>query len=132
MDASLGAIERDVHEIWARWYIHIHETLKPTLSERMERAARYAGLLASRNQSTVSFALQALKRIDKSGRLDGELLLDTSAPRCLRGAKARSERPWDCWTASLGKRRLWGSAWQRLPWMRVSTNRPTSTKRLLI
>ena len=70
LDASLGGLERDFHEVRARWFALLHEALRPTLDERAERAVRYLGLLSSRNRTTVTFAVEALAELEKVGRLD--------------------------------------------------------------
>jgi hypothetical protein len=87
LDASLGALERDYHEAWARWFVAMHETLRPTLDERAERAGRYLGLVASHSPSTVTFALQALKALDEADRLERRALVDAIGPATLARAK---------------------------------------------
>jgi len=67
LDASLDALELDFHQFRAGWFSRFHEYLRPTVRERAARAARYAGLLASRIPPTVSFAIDALATIAKAG-----------------------------------------------------------------
>ncbi len=87
LDASLSGLERDFHEARARWYALMHETLEPTADERAERSARYAGLAASHNPSTVSFALKALAILDRAGRAELAPVVDAIVPALLARAK---------------------------------------------
>ncbi len=88
IDASLGGLERDFHELRARWFALMHDTLEPTLDERADRAGRYLGLASSRNPSTVKFALEALALLDTQERLEPGLLVDAIGPALLARHKA--------------------------------------------
>jgi hypothetical protein len=68
LDASLDALSRDLPQFQAGWFSRFHERLAPTLEERIERHERYSALLTSRIPPKVSFALEALVRVDASGR----------------------------------------------------------------
>ncbi len=52
----------------------------PTIEERSDRSSRYLALLASRNPSTVGFALKALKALDKAEQLDPAALAARIVP----------------------------------------------------
>jgi hypothetical protein len=80
LDASLSALERDFAQFRAGWFSRFHETLKPTLEERVQRAGRYLILLGSRIPPTVSFALKALQVLDKAERLPAVKLLEHIQP----------------------------------------------------
>ncbi len=80
LDATLDGLDRDFHEQRARWFAALHELLEPTSSERAGFASRYLILLASRNPSTVGFALNALKILDNAEQLDPVALVASIAP----------------------------------------------------
>ncbi len=80
LDASLDGLSRDMHELRARWFASLHDRLEPTLDERTARSARYVDFLASRNPSTVGFALKLLKDLLKEGRLDPDGFIDHLTP----------------------------------------------------
>jgi hypothetical protein len=80
LDASLAALARDFATYRAGWFSRFHESLQPTDEERAQRADAYLGLLRSRVGPTVSFAVAALKRIDRAGLLAPETLLDRIEP----------------------------------------------------
>lgn len=69
LDSSLDALARDFAQFRASWFSRFHEALQPTVAERVERADRYLQLLSSKIPPTVSFALKALKILDKAARL---------------------------------------------------------------
>ncbi|MEN3279943.1 MAG: hypothetical protein V7607_1083 [Solirubrobacteraceae bacterium] len=70
LDASLAALARDFSSFRAGWYSRFHEALEPTASERAARTDAYLRLLSSHVANTVSFALKALNRLAKAGRLE--------------------------------------------------------------
>ena len=80
LDVSLDALERDFGQFRAGWYSRFHTALAPSVDEMAARADRYLRLLASMVPPTVSFALKALKEIEKGSRLDTEALLTTIEP----------------------------------------------------
>ena len=84
LDACLSGLDRDLGGSQARWFARLHETLQPIPGERELRTKRYLSLLASRNPSTVGFALNALGQLGKAGRLESRPLLDAAVP-VLRG-----------------------------------------------
>lgn len=71
LDASLDALNRGFAQFRAGWFSRFHELMAPTLDERVARTDRYLDLLASPIGPTVSFAMAALKAIQKADRLDG-------------------------------------------------------------
>jgi len=80
LDATLDGLDRDFHEQRARWFAALHELLGPTTAERAGFASRYLALLASRNASTVGFALDALKILDSAEQVDPVALVASIAP----------------------------------------------------
>ena len=87
LDATLDGLERDFHETRARSFATIHERLVPTIEEQSDRSARYLALLASRNPSTVAFALKAIAPLDKAGVLDPPALAASIVPALYFRAK---------------------------------------------
>jgi hypothetical protein len=86
LDASLAALGRDFATYRAGWFSRFHETLEPTNEERAQRAEAYLGLLRSRVGPTVSFAVAALTKVDRAGRLSPDALLDRVGPVLMDGA----------------------------------------------
>ncbi len=80
LEASLDALARDFAQFKAQWYSSFHEKLKPTLEERKELQGRYLALLGSRIPPTVSFALKALKLLEKAEALDHAQLVECVPP----------------------------------------------------
>jgi len=75
LDVSLAALGRDFATFRAGWFSRFHESLAPSDDERAERVDSYLGLLRSRSGPTVSFAVLALGRISRVGRLPPDLVL---------------------------------------------------------
>ena len=75
LDASLDALNLGFAQFRASWFSRFHESLAPTRDERAARADRYLALLASPLGPTVSFALAALKSVQKAGKLDADAVL---------------------------------------------------------
>lgn len=86
LDLSLAALARDFATYRAGWFSRFHESLAPTDEERARRAYGYLGLLRSRVGPTVSFAVNALARIDRAGRLPPDALLDRIGPVLVEGS----------------------------------------------
>ena len=80
LDASLDALARDFDPYYARWFPQFHDLLAPTDEECLGRADRYLALLSSRNSATVSWALKAVKRIDKLEPIEGRKLIAALRP----------------------------------------------------
>ena len=67
LDACLAALERDFHPQQAKWFVELHEQLKPTASETSERLERYVSLQSSRVPRTSRIALRVVRaNIDSS------------------------------------------------------------------
>ena len=86
LEASLAALARDFSAYRAGWYSRFHESLAPTDDERAQHADAYLRLLRSRIGPTVSFAVAALARISRSGRLAPDALLDRIGPVLVDGS----------------------------------------------
>ncbi|HEX8205356.1 MAG TPA: DUF6493 family protein [Solirubrobacteraceae bacterium] len=69
LDASLDALGRDFSSFRAGWYSRFHETLEPTVEERVARLDAYLRLVGSSIANTASFALKAVEAVDKAGAL---------------------------------------------------------------
>ncbi|MFD1159305.1 DUF6493 family protein [Roseovarius aestuarii] len=80
LDASLDALERDFGQFRASWYSRFHAALAPTPEEYAARTDRYLHLLGSAVPPTMSFALKALRHIDKLGDLSPKALLAAIEP----------------------------------------------------
>ncbi|MBT8409520.1 MAG: hypothetical protein KJN93_07835 [Alphaproteobacteria bacterium] len=80
LDASLDALERDFGQFRAGWYSRFHTALAPDPDEAGARADRYAALLASTVRPTVSFALKAIKALEKDRRINADALLGYLPP----------------------------------------------------
>ncbi len=80
LDASLDGLSRDMHDMRARWFAALHDRLEATIDERAARTARYVDFLASRNPSTVAFAIKILKDLMRAARLDAAPVVDRLAP----------------------------------------------------
>jgi hypothetical protein len=80
LEASLDALNRGFSQYRAGWFSRFHETLAPTLDERVGCTGRYLDLLASPIGPTVTLAVSALKVIDKAGRLGVGEIVERIAP----------------------------------------------------
>lgn len=80
LDSSLVALGRDFSTYRAGWFSRFHESLAPTDDERARRTHAYLGLLRSRVGPTVSMAVAALVRIQRTGRLPSDLPLGRIEP----------------------------------------------------
>ena len=78
--ASLDALNLGFAQFRASWFSRFHESLKPTPDERAARTERYLALLASPLGPTVSFALAALKIVQRVGKLDAGAVLARIEP----------------------------------------------------
>ena len=87
LDAGLDGLERDFHDLRAKWFALLLETLGPTADELAERVDRYLGLTTSRNPSTVTFALKVLSSLEAAGRLDAGPVVSAVGPVLLARAK---------------------------------------------
>jgi Family of unknown function (DUF6493) len=80
LDASLDALNRGFAQFRAGWFSRLHESLTPTPDERAARTERYLALLASPLGPTVSFALAALKIVQRAAKLDAAAVLARIEP----------------------------------------------------
>lgn len=85
--SSLDALDKDFLQRRSGWFSRFHETLKPTIQERIEFEERYINLLGSQNPPTVSFALKALTNISKKHSLNVPMLLEHIEPVLYAKAK---------------------------------------------
>lgn len=88
LDASLDALARDFAQFRAGWFSRFHESLEPTIEERIQRTNRYLKLLASMNPPTVSFAINALGIINKAKALSSEDIINHIRPALLSKHKS--------------------------------------------
>jgi hypothetical protein len=86
LDVSLAALGRDFSTYRAGWFSRFHESLVPTDEERARRADAYLGLLRSRVGPTVSFAVAALKKVDRAGLVSADRVLDRVGPVLFEGS----------------------------------------------
>ncbi|MCP4691220.1 MAG: hypothetical protein GY859_24450 [Desulfobacterales bacterium] len=87
LDGSLEALARDFMQFRAGWYSRFHEKLKPTPEERLQRMDAYLRLLGSAIPPTVSFAVKALRTIDKWKRAPHEKMLAHISPALYASGK---------------------------------------------
>lgn len=80
LDATLDALDRDFAQFRAGWYSRFHTVLEPTPDELAARKDRYLRLLSSAIPPTVSFALKALKTLDKAKALSPDDVFDHITP----------------------------------------------------
>ncbi|MDH3968989.1 MAG: DUF6493 family protein, partial [Rhodospirillales bacterium] len=80
LSASLEALCRDFAQFRAGWFSRFHESLEPSVEERIALGAKYLDLLRSPIGPTVSFALRALKALHKAKRLDGRAFVEQVEP----------------------------------------------------
>ncbi|MFI5300272.1 MAG: DUF6493 family protein [Polyangiales bacterium] len=87
LEASLAALERGFGQFRAGWFSRFHETLEPTVDERVLLQERYLRLLASPIPPTVAMALGALRALQKARRLDAEAIGKSIEPALRARAK---------------------------------------------
>jgi hypothetical protein len=80
LDVTLAALLADYPQYRAGWFSRFHNLLEPTEEETAERVDAYLELLASKIPPTVSFALDYVRKIDKSGRLNSLKALHAIRP----------------------------------------------------
>lgn len=88
LSASLDALSRGFNQYRSAWYSQFHESLVPTIGERIRLEQRYALLLGSNTPTTVTFALKALKEIESQGGLSEDVM--RKALPLVLSAKAKS------------------------------------------
>lgn len=80
LDASLDALARDFAQFRAGWYSRFYGSMDPTPEEQITRKDRFLQLLGSAIPPTVSFALKAIKQIDKVQPIAEAELLEAIPP----------------------------------------------------
>lgn len=88
LKSSLEALGRGFNQYKSYWFSQFHESMQPTIGERVRLESDYALLLGSTSPSTVTFALKALKIIEKSNGLSANVLCK-SLPQVM-SVKAKS------------------------------------------
>ncbi len=88
LDASLDALEKDFGQFRAGWYARFHTALDPTPQDCAKRGKRYVLLLNSTIPPTVSFALKIVAKLEKSGDLVPDILLQHIEPVLLARQKS--------------------------------------------
>src|SRR5262245_14806601 len=91
LDASLDALALGFAQFRAGWFSRFHERLAPTPDERAARRERYLALLANPIGPTVSFALAALRIVQKVGKLDASAVLARIEPAVFAKAAATAK-----------------------------------------
>ncbi|GFE65188.1 DUF6493 family protein [Litoreibacter roseus] len=80
LDAALDALARDFVQFRAGWFSRFYLFMEPTLDEQLARKDRFLRLLGSANPPTVSFALKAIKQIDKANPIPEAEILAAIVP----------------------------------------------------
>jgi uncharacterized protein DUF6493 len=80
LDKTLSALERGWIQFRSGWFSQFHELLAPTIAEMKPHAQRYVALMASRIPPTVTFALGAVKDLEKAGGLEPRATLQGVRP----------------------------------------------------
>jgi len=91
LDETLAALGCDFIQHRAGFFSRLHEALKPSVEERATRVETYMGLLPSAIPPTVTFAVKALKVLQKARRLDPLLLIDQIEPALTHRAKGTAK-----------------------------------------
>lgn len=80
LKSSLEALDRGFIQFRSAWYSNFHESMEPTIEERSELIDHYLQLVGSPIPPTVSFAINAIKVLDKAGLLPPEKLFSWISP----------------------------------------------------
>lgn len=80
LKSSLEALDRGFIQFRSAWYSNFHESMEPTIEERNELIDHYLQLVGSPIPPTVSFAVNALKVLDKAGLVPPEKLFSWISP----------------------------------------------------
>jgi Family of unknown function (DUF6493) len=89
LDASLDALMRDFRASTVGWYVKLHEALKPTRAERVERLDGYLALVTSPAPAVVKEGLAALREIEDAVSPEG---FGRVAPRPSRSGRRTCRR----------------------------------------
>jgi hypothetical protein len=87
IDGAIGALQRGGRLGDVRGYLKVYEALEPDLPEIVERVRDYVPLLADAHTSVAGVAQRELFRADDNGKLELDLLLDSSRAVFLRPDK---------------------------------------------
>ncbi|HPF39046.1 MAG TPA: DUF6493 family protein [Phycisphaerae bacterium] len=90
LDASLSGLTAGIrNNLLLSGFANFHEFLAPTLDERAARQRIYLELLAHQAPQVVTFALNALKELEKCGMLDASAFIRGVAPAMTCRQKAQ-------------------------------------------
>lgn len=78
--ASLAALNRALQPKNTSWFWKFHESLQPTIEERVGLQSHYMKLLASPVPPVVGFAIDALLEVGKASKLDEAGLVEAVGP----------------------------------------------------
>ena len=80
LDASLAALTGDFNQAEARCFARLYTELEPTAKEHHARCDKLLALLAAEIPSTVSFAVKAVKQVNKSHPIPAADLIEALEP----------------------------------------------------
>jgi hypothetical protein len=80
LDASLKALSTGFKDYLLTGYIRFHDRLQPSIEETASRQRTFLDLLTNPSSHVVTFALEKITKIEKAGKLDGELFLNAMPP----------------------------------------------------
>ncbi|MEO0343948.1 MAG: DUF6493 family protein [Pseudomonadota bacterium] len=80
LDASLAALTRDFNQAEARCFARLYSDLEPTTEEQHTRCDQLLALLSEELPTTVSFAVKALKQVNKCHPVPAEELIEALMP----------------------------------------------------
>ncbi|MET0414730.1 MAG: DUF6493 family protein [Actinoplanes sp.] len=85
--ATMDRLVRGDRPAWLRPFALLHDALDPTADELAVHATDYARLLPDAPSAVAGLAQRALRRLDETGRLELDTLLEASEPTLLRKEK---------------------------------------------
>lgn len=88
LEESLNALGRGFIQFRSAWFSAFHDSLKPTLEERVLLTQKYLLLLGSPIGPSVAFAINNLKVLDKADKLDPDALISNINPCMVAKQKA--------------------------------------------
>jgi len=88
LEECLNALGRGFIQFRSSWFSAFHDSLNPSLDERLELTQKYLHLLGSPIGPTVSFAINNLKIIDKANKLEANDLIKNISPCMIAKQKA--------------------------------------------
>lgn len=88
LEESLNALGRGFIQFRSAWFSAFHDSLKPSVEERVEFTQKYLQLLGSPIGPTVAFAINNLKVLDKADKLDPDALIGNINPCMVAKQKA--------------------------------------------